>query len=389
MHICVVAGTFHPETGGPPTYLYHLLPELINRGHTLEVITYTDDPQPVTNSEEYPYPIYRVSRAQPIVVRLAILTWNVLRVGRRSDVILASEYGLPAALAGKVLRKPVVIKIVGDFAWEFSIRHRWLRSGVSIDEFQVQPSTLRVNFLKGLRSWYVRAASAVIVPSRYIGRLVSRWGVDHGRIRIIYNALALGQFTSLPDQSTARARLGLPDGTRLILTVARMTPWKGLADIIRALSMVQIMIPDTQLLIIGDGPERTNLEKLAHDQKGVTRFIGNQSSDQVHQYMRASDVFVLFSTYEGMPHTVLEAMAVKTPVIASQVGGTVEVIEHDLTGLLVHPGDITGLAAEICRLLSHPHTGSRLTKAAFANLAKFSWDTLVNETEGVLYEVVK
>jgi len=105
--------------------------------------------------------------------------------------------------------------------------------------------------------------------------------------------------------------------------------------------------------------------------------------------MRASDVFVLFSTYEGMPHTVLEAMAVKTPVIASQVGGTVEVIEHDLTGLLVHPGDITGLAAEICRLLSHPHTGSRLTKAAFANLAKFSWDTLVNETEGVLYEVVK
>lgn len=389
MHICVVAGTFHPETGGPPTYLYYLLPELIRRGHTLEVITYTDSPHSSSEDKTYPYPVYRVSRQKPILLRLLTLTLRILRAGRRADVIFVSDYGLPAAIAGKTLHKPIVFKNVGDFAWEFSCRHGWLQSNISIDRFQTGKHALRVRLLQGLRSWYSQAATAVIVPSRYVERLVLKWGVDSNKTRLIYNALDLSEFGSLPDRATARTHLGLSPNVPLLLTVARLTPWKGIAGIIRALSQVRRIIPETQLLIVGDGQERPELEDIASDHRGAVHFLGMQPLEQVRKYIRAADAFVLFSTYEGLPHTLLEAMASETPVIASKVGGNVEVIEHECTGLLVPPEDIDALSSAICQLLSNQSIRQKFASAALDSLGRFSWEKLVDDTESVLCEVAK
>ena len=104
--------------------------------------------------------------------------------------------------------------------------------------------------------------------------------------------------------------------------------------------------------------------------------------------MRSADVFVLFSTYEGLPHTILEAMATETPVIASDVGGNVEVIEHERTGLLVHPEDVDELAGAVSHLLINPSIGSKLARDALASLSEFSWEILVDDTERVLYEAI-
>ena len=392
MHLCVVAGTFHPETGGPPTYLYHLLPELIKRGHTLEVITYTNAPHGGYDGGSYPYPIYRVSRQQPIVARLMTLTWQVVRAAQRSDVIFVSEYGLPAALAGKILGKPIVLKSVGDFAWEFSTRHGLLPANMSIDQFQVGRHLLWVRWLQSLRSWYTRAARTVIVPSRYIGRLVSGWGVTNNRIRLIYNAINLNEFATLPNRNTTRTHLDLPHQDPLILCVARLTPWKGIAGVINALPIIHRVVPNTHLIIIGDGQARAYLETLAAekmgDKMGLVHFLGEQPPERVRKYMRSADVFVLFSTYEGLPHTILEAMATETPVIASDVGGNVEVIEHERTGLLVHPEDVDELAGAVSQLLINPSIGSKLARDALASLSEFSWEILVDDTERVLYEAI-
>ena len=95
MHILVVTGTFHPEAGGPPTYLYHLLPELVARGHMLSVVTFGDSDSP----HSYPYPVTRISRQQSIPRRLLTMTREVLRQGRAADLLFVSDYGLPGALA--------------------------------------------------------------------------------------------------------------------------------------------------------------------------------------------------------------------------------------------------------------------------------------------------
>jgi len=119
LKICVVTGTFHPEPGGPSTYLYNLLGDLVQRGHEVAVITYGD----LEEEYDYTYPVMRISRRQPIPVRLIEFVYHILSIGRRYDLLFVNNYGLPAVVANAFLRKPMAIKLAGDFAWEYSIRH--------------------------------------------------------------------------------------------------------------------------------------------------------------------------------------------------------------------------------------------------------------------------
>ncbi|MDP6225402.1 MAG: glycosyltransferase family 4 protein, partial [Anaerolineales bacterium] len=136
----------------------------------------------------------------------------------------------------------------------------------------------------------------------------------------------------------------------------------------------------------GDGPERAELQVFAARHKDAVQFLGIQSQQRVHHLMRAADVFVLFSTYEGLPHTVLEAMTCRTPVVASAVGGTVEVVTDGRTGLLVPIGDEEALGAAICRVLKEPDFGRALADRAHGKLGRFSWEQLLADTEAALLE---
>src|SRR5262245_34182254 len=94
MQICVVSGIFHPESGGPSTYLYHLMPALVERGHNLSVITYGE---PVEGDDlHYPYPVTRLTRRTSIFKRILNFTQAVLRQGRSANLLFVSDYGLPA-----------------------------------------------------------------------------------------------------------------------------------------------------------------------------------------------------------------------------------------------------------------------------------------------------
>jgi len=119
LKICVVTGTFHPEPGGPSTYLYNLLDDLVRRGHEVAVITYGD----LKEDHSYPYPVIRISRRQSVPLRLIKFVYYILSIGRQYDLLFVNNYGLPAVVANAFLRKPMAMKLVGDFAWEYSIRH--------------------------------------------------------------------------------------------------------------------------------------------------------------------------------------------------------------------------------------------------------------------------
>jgi len=138
-----------------------------------------------------------------------------------------------------------------------------------------------------------------------------------------YNAVDLAAYQDLPSREEIRARLGLAG--RVVLTAARLTPWKGVNRLIAALPAWREAVPGTNLVIVGDGPERANLERLAHEvgvAEAVT-FVGQVPHEWMPLYLRAADVFVLYSGYEGLPHVVLEAMAAGVPVVASRKGGMI------------------------------------------------------------------
>src|SRR3972149_2710173 len=373
MRICVVSGTFHPEPGGPPTFLYRLLPELVRRGHEIEVVTYGESDAPT----DYPYPVSRISRRRPIPLRLIAFTRAVLKAGRWADAFFVCDYGLPVIAANVLLRKPVVLRVVADFAWEFCQRHGWIEAGQSVMDFQTAHHTLRVQLLRWTQVAYARAATRVIVPSEYVARLVRGWGSNP---RVIYNAIELEPFRDL---------LVCPAGHDLI-TVARLTPVKGVDVIIRAFALLRPMHPPADLTVVGDGPARVELETLCRDlplDESVS-FTGALTIDDVARRMAAADGVVLGSRTEGLPHVVLEAMAARTPVVATRVGGTPEVVKDGVNGLLVPAEDPGALAEAVSKLWSDAALADRLQQGGLSTLDRFSWRRLVDEYDEALRNAV-
>ncbi len=371
MRLFVASGIFHPEPGGPATYLARLLPEIQARGHEVRVLTFGDAP-----TAGYPYPVRRIPR-RVLLVRMmhyAAASWGDLR---RADVVFVNSLGLP--LVGST-RAPRVLKVVGDLAWERAVNRGWLAPDEDIDVFQRQRYGWRVEMLKMLRAREVRRAERVIVPSRYLREMVIGWGAAPERVQVILNALAPGAAASALDPAAARAHLGLPDGP-LLLTVARLVSWKGIEHLLRAM----IGVPHARLLIAGDGPDEARLRAVAAREGVADRavFLGRVPREALAVMFRAADYTVLYSGYEGLSHTLLESLLAGTPVIASDKGGNPEVVTHGHNGLLVPYVDVEALS-ETLRVALSGDTRSHLAAHCADGLERFRWEVMVDQTVAAL-----
>jgi len=172
--------------------------------------------------------------------------------------------------------------------------------------------------------------------------------------------------------------------------VARLTPWKGVDRIIEILPKTRRQINEANLVVVGDGPELGNLQRLAGElgAKGYVSFVGRVPHEEVPYYLRAADVFVLYSGYEGLPHIVLEAMAAGAPVILSDTGGNPEVIENGVNGLLIPTGDQEKLKEAILRVLRDTELAEEFVERSREKVKQaFSWDALMKRTLEVLQAV--
>jgi glycosyltransferase involved in cell wall biosynthesis len=369
MNLLMVTGIFPPDIGGPATYVPAMGGELVKRGHRVTVLTLTDNF--AHDDRSYPFRVLRVRRGLFKPWRWALTLAAILRAGRDAELLFVNGLHLEAAVANLLLRKPLVQKIVGDWAWERATNKGWVQDG--FEQFQTRRHGLKVELLKVLRSFCARRADTVIVPSQYLAGAATRWGVSEARTIVIHNAVELPPATC----ST------LPLSTRFnVVTVGRLVPWKQVDRLIEALSDSD----ETGLVIVGDGPERKRLEELARDYHVADRvyFAGQRSKEDTFGLMAACDVFVLNSTYEGFPHVVLEAMCAGLPVIASAVGGTPELIRHGENGILFAPNTRGALAKSLSRLESSSSERQRLAEGARQTVRQFQPFVMFEKTEGVL-----
>lgn len=371
MRIFVASGIFHPESGGPATYLYRLLPELQARGHTVRVLAFGDAP-----TGGYPYPLTRIPR-RALPVRMADYARVAWAEARRADLIFLNSLGLPLIGVG---RKPRVIKVVGDLAWERAVNKGWIPPAEDIDVFQHGHYDRRVSLIQRQRAREVRRVDRVIVPSRYLQQMVIGWGAPPERVQVIYNALTPGAQASAISPAEARAQLRLDAGP-LLVTSARLTAWKGVDHLIRAIRQA----PDVRLVVAGDGPEESRLRALAGSEgvAGRVTFLGRVPHERLALYFRAADYVVLYSGYEGLSHTLIESLLAGTPVIASDKGGNPEVVRHGENGLLVPYVDLATLVETICAAFSGD-TRARLAARTGEGLERFRWETLVEQTAAAL-----
>jgi glycosyltransferase involved in cell wall biosynthesis len=372
MKVLVTTDVFPPDIGGPATYVPTLATGLARRGHEVTVVTWGRGAPP-GGDLGYVFRLERVPRWAFRPLRLARIVSRLFGRARDADVILANGLLFPLWLANRLARRPIVAKVVGDLAWEYAQAH-----GVTddVETFIHRRYSLSVEWRRRLRTFVLRRVDAVIVPSAYLAGLVGRWGVDSGRVHVIVNAVVPGP---------APQRIERPAGNRQIVTVGRLVPHKCVDQIIETLPM----LPGVELLVIGDGPQRTSLEARARALgcDGRVVFAGSLRPAEVEARLRRADAFVLNSRYEGLPHVVLEAFAAGLPVVATAVGGTPELVRDGESGLLIPPDDIARLRAAIQAVLEDWALRQRLRRGSQAALARHSLPLMIDATEALLTSV--
>lgn len=364
MKLVIATPLYPPDIGGPATYAKLLEEGLPEKGIEVELVKFGE------------------VRHLPKVARHFVYFLRVRRALAHADVVLALDpvsVGLPACLAAWILHKPLVVKIVGDYAWEQGRQ----RFGVtaSLDEFvHLRSVPLAVYFLRAVQSGVVRRAWLVIVPSEYLKGIVVNWGLPVEKVRVIHNAVPqTSEVGAIPETVTALPR-------PLVVTAGRLVPWKNIEGIIDACALAQ----NVSLAIVGQGPRHDTLARRAHEVlPGRSVCTGALPHKDLLAVLRSADVFVLNSSYEGLSHILIEALSLGIPTIATNAGGNAEIITDGADGMLVAAGDTAALGKALTHVLSHPSLRTQLSTRARESIKRFSQDAMFAATSAVLQNIKK
>jgi glycosyltransferase involved in cell wall biosynthesis len=203
----------------------------------------------------------------------------------------------------------------------------------------------------------------LIAVSRAIEAKLHREGRDIVPVRLIHNGVDLQRYDHQEPCCTLPEEYGMEPGSQIVGVVARLEPEKGHPTLFEAWPGVLRAVPDVYLLIVGEGSRRDALEAQARELRIAHRVVFTGRRDDIPAVTAALDVAVLPSYREAQGLTILEAMALSRPVVASNVGGIPEMIEDGVTGLLVPPHDAEALTAAIVRLLTDHSYADTLGRA--------------------------
>ncbi len=260
------------------------------------------------------------------------------------------------------------------------------RTVVSTDQLRtlVLPARRHVLFHRALSR---HMAAHIAVSGSVRDYLVSALGLRAGKIRVIPNWVEPDDFVKTADPAEKRRELGIPAGSVVIGMVARFHEQKGHLDLVAAAGHLVTRYRDLVFVLVGEGPTRDAVEVRVRVSNLAPHFLFLGQRGDVPAVLAAMDVLVLPSYYEGLPVSVLEAMAAGKPVVATAVDGTVDVIADGVSGLLVPPGDAAKLAGALSLLIEDAERRATMGAAGRERvLARFAAGPLVEVTERVYRE---
>jgi glycosyltransferase involved in cell wall biosynthesis len=373
VRVLIVSGIWPPDVGGPASHAPAVADFLTAHGHAVEVVV-TADGKPGPR----PYPVRWTPRRIPVGLRHLHTLALLLRRSARADVVYTTGMFGRSGIAARLTRTPIVVKLTGDPAFE-RLRARGAVGG-DVDTFQSGGGGRGARVLRALRDDVVRRAAHVYAPSSYLAQLAIGWGAASDRVSVLPNPGP----SEVPAASREelRVRLGLDGPT--VAFAGRLTAQKSLDVLVQAVAACE----GVSLVIAGDGGEREPTEALV-ERLGLTgrvRLVGPLDRTGVLELFAAADAAVLASSWENFPHTVVEALAVGTPVIATRVGGVPEVVADGANGLLVPPGDPAALAAAVTRYFADTGLRERLRAAAVSSVEAYRPERLFGELERALEE---
>lgn len=374
IQLLVATGLYPPEIGGPATYCKMLEENLPAHNFVLTIIPFSS------------------VRHLPKVLRHIVFFWRLLRASKGKDAIFALDpvsVGLPSLLVCKILRKPFLLRVAGDYAWEQGQLRFKVTDRLEVFYKKRFSYGIRVSMLSYIESFVTRRAKMVIIPSAYWEKVLAHWGVTQSKVHVVYSGLL--PLPSVSSKESARAELGY---TGIVLVSAgRLVPNKGFIKLLNVFAELAEIRPATTLVIVGDGPQENELKNhvtsLGLDTK-VT-FTGKLDKTALGTVIKASDIFVLNTDHEGFSHQLLEVMDIGTPVVTTKVGGNPELVVHQESGLLVPYDDMTELKTALLTLIDSPSLREKFKVQGKLRTQLFDEKTLVSKTaehlkNAILYE---
>jgi glycosyltransferase involved in cell wall biosynthesis len=246
----------------------------------------------------------------------------------------------------------------------------------------MRPVTARGVLLRAggsaMERWLLPGADAVIALTPSTARLLRADGIPDGRVQII----PPGYDPALFDAVSADPFPGLPRPR--VAYLGRLAPQKNVGTLLEAFARLPA---HTQLLLVGDGPDRPALQRQAQELGDRVHFTGFLPHAAVPAVLAHADLLALPSLYEDLSSALIEAMAAGLPVVATRVGGTGDLVRHGVNGLLVAPRDPAALGAAIGQILADPATAARMSAAARSTAAAYAWPDLARQVLDIYHHV--
>ena len=371
MKILLVSSIFPPDIGGPATYTYHLAKSLTKQ-HKVAVLTFSS-----RLKEKLGFPVYSLSKNGSALSRQIRLLKKITVLAEGFDLIYCQDplvVGVASLLVGKFKKKPVIIKFVGDIVWE-TTRNRGLQD-IDLEEFYSQKMHLdRPWWVQAkLQSFVLKNADLIITPAFHLKRFLTNfYRVSQKKIKVIPNGTKIKATKSKKQE--------------IAVTVGRLVSWKNVNEILEAVNT----IPGLKYWIIGSGPELSSLKKLAKklNIKDRVRFFGSLSQKNVKKALSKTSVFVLNSSYEGLPHILLEAAGAKNALVIPRLPGILEVFSEK-EAYYFNQNRKDSLRRVLAKAWQDKKKREEYAKRAYRKVKRqFSWDKTYKATENIINQLIK
>ena len=320
MRVLVTVGIFPPDIGGPATFVPKIAKYFQDElNYEIEILTLSDNKNSNINDD---FSVKRIDRNLPIIYRWLKTIFTIYKLGKNKDLIFVNGLGTETTIANIFLKKKIIRKIVGDPVWERA--YSKAKISESFDEFQVKNYGFSISLQKKVRSFSIKKSDIVVTPSQHLKNFILNLGFKN-KIEIINNGVFI------PEENT---NIFTNDQINITI-VSRLVSHKNIEKIIKAIS--DLNDPLIYLNIIGDGPELNQLQKISLESNNKDNIIfhGKLNRDDINHIFLKSDIYIQASNYEGLPHSLLEAMSYGIPVLCTPVGECKEILGNEDRGYIL------------------------------------------------------
>ena len=319
MNILITVGIFPPDIGGPASFVPKISNFLIKSGHNVQIICLSEEKDIYVEDK---LNVIRINRSNKLPIRWLKTTYQIIKNGRKSDLIFINGLGVEASIANLLLKKPIVRKIVGDPVWERAYNRKKITE--SFDKFQNNKHSLMIEIQKLIRNWSINSAKIIITPSDHLKGFVSELGFKKEILKINNGV----EVTEIQRKTLDKPEINL-------IIVSRLVIQKNIDLVINALKILNNV--NLKLNIIGEGNEISKLEKVINDfnlHKQV-KLLGKIDNNEISKFLSNSDIFIQASDYEGLPHSVLEAINYEVPILSTEAGGCKDLLNDGERGFII------------------------------------------------------